>query len=92
MARFSTATTDAAIQAILPVGGTCLISLHSADPARTYAVNTDDSDVRARIATELAKVDATPPPNHDWWEMEAGKWTHDPADEVVPIGCPSGVV
>ena len=81
MARFSTAATNAAIQAMLPVGDTHFISLHSADHARTDAIITDDSDVRARIAAELAKVDATLPPNHDWWEVEAGKWTFDPADD-----------
>jgi len=81
MAHASTAATNAAIQAMLPVSGTCFILLHAADPARTDAVITDDSDVRARIAAELAKVDATLPPNHDWWEVEAGKWTFDPADD-----------
>ena len=37
MARVSTASANAAIQAILPVGGTYFISLHSADPGTTGA-------------------------------------------------------
>ena len=40
-----------------------------------------DEDVQARTDAALAKVDATPLPNHDWWEMEAGGQTFDPADD-----------
>lgn len=35
MARLSVAASNAAIQAVLPVGGTYFISLHSADPGTT---------------------------------------------------------
>lgn len=37
MARLSTAAANAAMQAVLPVGGTYFISLHSADPGTTGA-------------------------------------------------------
>ena len=37
MARLSTAGANAAIQAVLPAGGTYFISLHSADPGTTGA-------------------------------------------------------
>ena len=40
-----------------------------------------DGDVQARTDAALAKVNATPLPNHDWWEVEAGVWTFDPADD-----------
>ena len=40
-----------------------------------------DEDVQAKTNAALAKVNATPPPTHDWWEVEAGVWTFDPADD-----------
>ena len=37
-------------------------------------------DVQARTDAALAKVDGAPLPDHEWWEMEAGVWMFDPAD------------
>ena len=48
-------------------------------------MNTDrvpaDEDVQAKTDAALARVDVAPLPNHDWWEMEAGVWLFDPADD-----------
>lgn len=37
-------------------------------------------DVQARNDAALAKADGAPLPDHEWWEMEAGVWMFDPAD------------
>ena len=42
-------------------------------------------DILVRMAAALAKVDATPPPETDWWEAEAGKWTADPVADCSPF-------
>ena len=54
---------------------------------RSHRVHAVIEDISVRMAAALAKVDATPPPEGDYWEAEAGKWTFDPDSE--PKGSPT---